>query len=453
MSITVSTAKIIGKERKEIIQTVQKEIKEAALQTTQQVFMAFLEAEVTAMLGREKGIPRHVSDQPREIDWKCGHCGCQDANQFTRDGHYQRTLETTLGHIDQLRIPMLECQICRHDVICLFSIMEKFQRFWVDLQQDAFFSSGLAQSLRAIRNRWSGELEHPVGLRTINELINQVEPLVHRMREQHFPKAPTVVQCDGIWVTIQDQEEEIKLDKRGRKRRERSGKKIVILVALGFWPDGRREILDWQVATSEDHTEWEPFLKRLKERGVIAEKGLKMIVRDGCGGLGKALVKVFGTSILDQRCIFHKLQNVADKVSTDLKDKDHRRKIKKELMEQAASIYEAEHAEMARSRLHDWAEGWRPQAPLAVATLERDFENTLAYYQLDTVTREWIRSTSLLERTNRELRRKFRQAITFESTTGADAAMFLQAQRLHAQWTGKSWWDVSHALYFDLDYP
>src|SRR5579864_1013853 len=97
MSITVSTAKIIGKERKEIIQTVQKQIKEASLQITQQVFMAFLEAEVTAKLEREKGSPRHVSDQPRIINWKCKHCGCQDANQFTRDGHY-----LLVTHLNQL---------------------------------------------------------------------------------------------------------------------------------------------------------------------------------------------------------------------------------------------------------------------------------------------------------------------------------------------------------------
>lgn len=145
MSITVSNAKIIGKERKEIIQTVQKQIKEAALQATQRVFMAFLEAEVTAKLGREKGSRRPVSEQPRTISWKCGHCGCQDANHFTRDGHYQRTVETEWGHIEQLRVPMLECQRCHHDVICQFSILEKFQRFWVDLQQDALFSSGLGQ--------------------------------------------------------------------------------------------------------------------------------------------------------------------------------------------------------------------------------------------------------------------------------------------------------------------
>jgi len=453
MSITVSTAHIKGKERKEIIEEVQKQIKEAALQVSGQIVMACLEAEVTAQLGRAKGLPRPIGEQPREIDWKCAYCDCQDANQFTRDGHYRRTLETKLGHIDHLRVPMLECQNCHHDVICQFSILEKFQRFWVDLQQDAFFSSGLAQSLRAIRNRWSGELERPVGLRTINQLINQVEQRMYRMREQHFPEAPTVVQCDGIWITLQGQEEEIKPDSRQRKRHRRSGKKVVILVALGFWPDGRREILDWQLASSEDHTEWEPFLKRLKEREVNAEHGLKIMVRDGCGGLGKALVKVYGNSILDQRCIFHKLKNVADKAGTDFKGKEDRHELQKELMKQAAYIYKAEHAEMARDRLSDWAQQWRTHAPLAVATLERDFEDTLAYYQLDTVTREWMRTTSLLERTNRELRRKFRQAVTFGSTLGVNAAVFLQTQRLHAQWTDKSWWDVSHALYFDLDYP
>ncbi len=91
MSITVSVGRIIGKERKKIIQTVQKQIKEAVLQASKQVVMACLEAEVPAKLGREKGSPRRVSDQLREIDWQCGHCGCRNANHFTRDGHYRRT--------------------------------------------------------------------------------------------------------------------------------------------------------------------------------------------------------------------------------------------------------------------------------------------------------------------------------------------------------------------------
>ena len=112
-------------------------MQEGALQAIKQVLSACLEAEVTAKLGREKGEPRRASSHEREIDWKCGHCGCQDANHFTRDGHYKRNLETGYGHLQSLPIPMVECQRCHHDVICTFALLEKYERFWIDFQQDA----------------------------------------------------------------------------------------------------------------------------------------------------------------------------------------------------------------------------------------------------------------------------------------------------------------------------
>jgi transposase-like protein len=85
-----------------------------------------------------------------------------------------------------------------------------------------------------------------------------------------------------------------------------------------------------------------------------------------------------------------------------------------------------------------------------VATLERDFEQTLVFYGISGLAPQWIRTTSLLERTNRELRRKFRQAVTFGSCKGAEVAIYLQVRRLHARWGGESWWDTSHALFFEL---
>jgi hypothetical protein len=52
------------------------------------------------------------------------------------------------------------------------------------------------------------------------------------------------VQFDGIWLRVQTQTETVKLD--NRKRHKRRGKKVVRLVALGFWSDGsgKREVLD-----------------------------------------------------------------------------------------------------------------------------------------------------------------------------------------------------------------
>ena len=272
-------------------------------------------------------------------------------------------------------------------------------------------------------------LGRSVGLRTINERINQIEPLLQQARSEPIVDVPAVVQFDGIWLREQTQTDTIKLDKRGRKRKKRKGKKVVLLVALGLWADGsgKREILDWQVADGESKAAWEPFVHRLWERGLRPENGLQ--------------------AVLEQRCIFHKLRNVADKCREELKG-DANKETRKQLMEQASVIYQAESAEEARQRLTAFAEQWRARTHKAVATLERDFEQTIAFYTLDGVARELIRTTSLLERTNRELRRKFRQVCCFGSLTGAEVAIYLQVKRLNARWSKQTWWDTAHSLYF-----
>jgi Transposase, Mutator family len=171
---------------------------------------------------------RQMGQQPREIDWKCVNCGCCDANQFIRDGHYRRDLQTGLGLVQNMQIPMLECQRCKHDVLCNYAILDKNKRFWLDLDQDALWSSGWGQSLREICERWSATLGHDVGLRTINERINQIEKLAQEFHTQPIENAPDVIQFDGIWVTIQEEQETVQLDKRNRKRHARKGKRIVI---------------------------------------------------------------------------------------------------------------------------------------------------------------------------------------------------------------------------------
>src|SRR5260370_835101 len=202
MSISFSQGKLQADERKTILQTVQKQAKAAALNAIRPVLKGFLEAEVTAKLGRAKGVPRQISSTARPIDWQCTACGCRDAHQFTRDGHYRRNVETGWGHLEDLQVPMLECQHGQHDVICSFTILEKFQRFWLDLDQDVLFSSGLCQSLREISQRLSATVEGSVGLRTINERIKQIEPLLLQAHRDPITDVPSVVEVEFIWLTI-----------------------------------------------------------------------------------------------------------------------------------------------------------------------------------------------------------------------------------------------------------
>lgn len=74
-------------------------------------------------------------------------------------------------------------------------------------------------------------------------------------------------------------------------------------------------------------------------------------------------------------------------------------------------------------------EGYQPKS---VRTLQRDFERTLTFFQVQTQAQErgedWpltaLRTTSHLERENRNFRRRFRQAVLFHSQDGLKAAVF-----------------------------
>src|SRR6266568_2648689 len=98
------------------------------------------------------------------------------------------------------------------------------------LDQQVLFGSGFCESLRHLQERWSATVEGSVGLRTLNERINQMEPLARGAHTAPITQVPPVLQLDGIWVTIQQQQEKIKPDKRKRQRHLRTGRKMVILV-------------------------------------------------------------------------------------------------------------------------------------------------------------------------------------------------------------------------------
>jgi putative transposase len=447
MTIHFRQGKLEAPERQAILEEVYQQAKGAATAAVKAVIEALLEAEVSAKLGREKGAVRHISGQPREVDWVCGQCGCADAQHFTRDGHYRRSLQTGWGSIQGLRVPMLECQQCGHDVICHFTILEKYERFWLDLDQDVVLGSGLCESLRHLGERWGEAVGSSIGLRTLNERVNQLAPLLSQAHQGRITQVPTVIQFDGIWLRLQVPTGTLKTDRRGRRRQQRKGKRMVLLVALGLWTDGsgRREILDWELAEGETQPDWQRLLDRLEERGVRPEAGLQAIIRDGKGELGAAVAQVYGTGVIEQRCVFHKLRNVADKAREDKSGEQHR-ELREQVLEQASAIYQAETAAQARERLSSFVSTWAEQAPKAVATLQRNFEQTIAFYGLGGIVRELVRTTSLLERTNRELRRKFRQACCFSSRRGAEVAIYLQVQRLHARWNKSSWPQTARSL-------
>jgi hypothetical protein len=129
-----------------MLQALDSQMQQVILEGVTLVLQACLEQAVTTKLGRPKRSPRQGSSQARLSDGHGASCGWADANQLTRDEHSRRSLETGWGHLDVVRVPMLEWQRCEHDVVAQFAILHKSQRFWLDAPQRAIRGLGLART-------------------------------------------------------------------------------------------------------------------------------------------------------------------------------------------------------------------------------------------------------------------------------------------------------------------
>jgi len=116
-------------------------------------------------------------------------------------------------------------------------------------------------------------------------------------------------------------------------------------------------------------------------------------------------------------------------------DRRAAREYKQAILQQAERIWQADTLTAARQLQQTFCARWQAEQPVALATLSRDFELTLTFYQVwaDAHARgeDWplqlLRTTSHLERENREMRSLFRHHLLFHSQQGLTAALLLQS--------------------------
>jgi len=187
-----------------------------------------------------------------------------------------------------------------------------------------------------------------------------------------------------------------------------------VLVALGLRADGKKEIIDWRLATAESAAQWEQFLSDLFRRGLDGKR-IEIICVDGGQGLLAALPVVY-PGVPVQRCWAHKIRNVLNKVR-----KPDQPAVKADLHR----IMNADTRRKARSAARRFADRWQGVYPKAVACLRDDLDELLTCFHYKTIERrKRVRTTNAIERRFREVRRRTRPMGVFQDRTSMDRILF-----------------------------
>jgi transposase-like protein len=166
------------------------------------------------------------------------------------------------------------------------------------------------------------------------------------------------------------------------------------LVALAFRTDGTREVVGFDVYDTEENYSWISFFNKLKSRGL---SGLRMVISDAHPSIRKAIADAFPDAAW-QRCQVHLQRNILDATPNKYKEG-----IKTELanMFNATTITEAER--IKEELISDYSD----IAPVAMDKLNEGFWDSMTVMSIrQKDIRVTLRTSNILERLNRELKRR-----------------------------------------------
>ena len=158
-----------------------------------------------------------------------------------------------------------------------------------------------------------------------------------------------------------------------------------MLVIIGATPEGKKELVGFQVGTRESAQSWRELLVGLKARGLAIAP--ELAVGDGALGFWKALEEVF-PSTRHQRCWVHKAANVLNKLPKSLQAN-----ARQDLRE----IWLAPDRATAEAALATFAAKYAPKYDRAVACLVKDREALLTFFDFPAEHWDHLRSSNPIE--------------------------------------------------------
>ncbi len=168
-----------------------------------------------------------------------------------------------------------------------------------------------------------------------------------------------------------------------------------VMAAWGFTSDGRKVLLHLMAGSKEDAETVSAFFQDMRGRGLGDPL---LVASDGAPGIIKAIEVSFPKSAR-QRCLAHRMRNLAVKVPEDLWP---------DFKARATAAYQAPSRAIARELAEGLIQDYQSELPSAVQCFQDDFEACIAHLRLPVNHRRATRTTNLLERLFVEERRRLK---------------------------------------------
>lgn len=295
-----------------------------------------------------------------------------DTRTTYRNGYRERTWATRVGDI-ALRIPKLR------EGSYFPSLLEprrRAERALLAVVQQAY--------IQGVSTRKVDELVQALGLSAgvdksaVSRICRELDEVVEHFRQRPLPASYPYLWLDALYLKV------------------RQNHRIVsqaVVIAVGVRETGERDVLGFAVGASEEEAFWREFLRSLVGRGLA---GVQLVVSDAHEGLKAALTGVFSGATW-QRCRVHCLRNLLARVP---------QRDKAVVAATVRTIFAQPDRQAAGAQVREVARLLEARWPAAAQLLLAAEDDVLAYMAFP--REHWTRlySTNVLERLNREVKRR-----------------------------------------------
>ncbi len=335
---------------------------------------------------------------------EAGHRELTPTRRGERNGHYTRNLVTPAGKIERLEVPR------DREGEFVTEVFERYKRMTGDVEEAVLemYLSGI--SVRKIAGVTDALSKVRIGKDAVSRIASRLEEQQKQWRERSLEeKEYPYLYLDATYLKV---------------RWGASVSSLALLVCVGVNEEGFREVLAVEVAGSEKGAAYASLLRGLMDRGL---HGVRLVVSDDHEGI-KAAVSGELPGVDWQRCVVHFERNVLAHVPASSMS---------EVAEDLKAIFKVRREKTAKALAEEFVELYAKRFPKAVSVFEVGIGDALSYLRYPGSHHARIRTTNMLERLFKEVKRRTRVVGVFPNETSASTLATEIALRRSEEWALK----------------